>query len=163
MFFYDPVVLEQMNPNIRKNSNSFAGPALCSWPFGSIGAVTQVEAESPSRFRLAPKMRTTFRAEVGDRYLMNNQSGVRICVVGCGHWGKNLLRNFHEMGCLQGFFDQMPDRMESFARQYPLARFYLSYEELLRDLRSMRSHWRRRRSSMRRWPLRHSERVRMFS
>lgn len=64
---------------------------------------------------------------------MNNQSGVRICVVGCGHWGKNLLRSFQEIGCLQGFFDQMPDRMESFARQYPLAQFYRSYEELLRD------------------------------
>ncbi len=64
---------------------------------------------------------------------MNNQSEVRICVVGCGHWGKNLLRNFHQIGCLHGYFDQAPDRMESFGRQYPSARTYRSYEELLRD------------------------------
>ena len=64
---------------------------------------------------------------------MTNRSGVRICVVGCGHWGKNLLRNFHQIGCLHGFFDEAASRMESFVGQYPLARFYRSYDEVLGD------------------------------
>jgi UDP-2-acetamido-3-amino-2,3-dideoxy-glucuronate N-acetyltransferase len=64
---------------------------------------------------------------------MNNQTGTRICVVGCGHWGKNLLRNFHQIGCLYGFFDAVPERAETFAAQYPDARVYRSYDEVLRD------------------------------
>tara|TARA_B100001142_G_scaffold224734_1_gene222870 strand:+ start:197 stop:1201 length:1005 start_codon:yes stop_codon:yes gene_type:complete len=31
-----------------------------------------------------------------------------IAVVGCGHWGKNLVRNFHELGCLHSICD--PDK-----------------------------------------------------
>lgn len=59
--------------------------------------------------------------------------GVRVCVVGCGHWGKNLLRNFDQIGCLHGFFDAIPERLESFAAQYHRSRVYSSYDELLRD------------------------------
>jgi len=64
---------------------------------------------------------------------MDNQTATRICVVGCGHWGKNLLRNFHQIGCLHGFFDAVPDRVEAFAAQYPDACVYQSYEDVLRD------------------------------
>lgn len=64
---------------------------------------------------------------------MSDQRAVRLCVVGCGHWGKNLLRNFHQIGCLHGFFDAIAERRESFAAQYPAARAYQSYEEALRD------------------------------
>jgi UDP-2-acetamido-3-amino-2,3-dideoxy-glucuronate N-acetyltransferase len=64
---------------------------------------------------------------------MDNQIGIRICVVGCGHWGKNLLRNFEQIGCLYGFFDAVPERLEAFAAQYPGARIYRSYQELLGD------------------------------
>ena len=64
---------------------------------------------------------------------MDTQAGVRICVVGCGHWGKNLLRNFDQIGCLHGFFDAVQGRTETFAAQYPHAHVYQSYEEVLRD------------------------------
>lgn len=64
---------------------------------------------------------------------MDDQSGTRICVVGCGHWGKNLLRNFHQIGGLHGFFDAVPERLDAYAAQYPSARAYRGYEELLRD------------------------------
>jgi UDP-2-acetamido-3-amino-2,3-dideoxy-glucuronate N-acetyltransferase len=64
---------------------------------------------------------------------MDKQSGSRICVVGCGHWGKNLLRNFDQIGSLHGFFDAASERVEAFTRQYPNARVYRSYPELLRD------------------------------
>lgn len=64
---------------------------------------------------------------------MSEGRAVRVCVVGCGHWGKNLLRNFHQIGCLHGFFDAMAERRESFAAQYPAARAYQSYDEALGD------------------------------
>jgi len=64
---------------------------------------------------------------------MNSLSGTRICVVGCGHWGKNLLRNFHQIGCLYGFSDAMPERRAAFAGQYSDAMVYQDYEEILRD------------------------------
>ena len=64
---------------------------------------------------------------------MSELSKSRICVVGCGHWGKNLLRNFHEIGCLHGFNDALPERLQALANQYPTARVYQSYEEVLGD------------------------------
>lgn len=64
---------------------------------------------------------------------MSNEAAIRICVVGCGHWGKNLLRNFERLGSLYGLFDAMPQRRQTFAQQYPSARVYDSYEELLSD------------------------------
>jgi len=64
---------------------------------------------------------------------MSNETAVRICVVGCGHWGKNLLRNFHQIGCLYGLFDAMPERRGAFAAQYPGVRVYETYQEVLRD------------------------------
>jgi UDP-2-acetamido-3-amino-2,3-dideoxy-glucuronate N-acetyltransferase len=64
---------------------------------------------------------------------MSDQTGNRICVVGCGHWGKNLLRNFHQIGSLYGLFDADPERLETVSAQYPDVRIYRSYEELLRD------------------------------
>jgi cell division GTPase FtsZ len=30
------------------------------------------------------------------------QSGIKVAVVGVGYWGKNLVRNFHELGVLAG-------------------------------------------------------------
>lgn len=64
---------------------------------------------------------------------MVNVSGTRICVVGCGHWGKNLLRNFHQIGCLHGFFDASPERLATFASQFPGLKAYRSYDEVLQD------------------------------
>jgi UDP-2-acetamido-3-amino-2,3-dideoxy-glucuronate N-acetyltransferase len=62
---------------------------------------------------------------------MNNPA--QICLVGCGHWGKNLLRNFNEIGCLYGIYDELRERREFFAAQYPGVRDYASYQEVLRD------------------------------
>ena len=59
----------------------------------------------------------------------------RICVVGCGHWGKNLVRNFHQIGCLSGFYDELPERRQSFAAEYPDAHAYGDFTEVLEDPR----------------------------
>ena len=35
-----------------------------------------------------------------------------IAVVGCGHWGKNLVRNFYELGVLASICDQSVEIVE---------------------------------------------------
>ncbi len=46
------------------------------------------------------------------------QSSLRIGVVGCGHWGKNLVRNFAELGFLVAVADADAERTKDFAQQY---------------------------------------------
>src|SRR6202162_408157 len=41
-------------------------------------------------------------------------------VVGCGYWGKNLIRNFHELGSLRAVCDVDPERAISLAAKYDL-------------------------------------------
>lgn len=43
---------------------------------------------------------------------------VRLAVVGCGHWGKNLVRNFSELGALAGVVDDNPDIVQAMAQTY---------------------------------------------
>lgn len=54
-----------------------------------------------------------------------------ICVVGCGHWGKNLIRNFHKLGHLFGICDSDPARLESFRTQYAVNAYGALQEALL--------------------------------
>ena len=41
-----------------------------------------------------------------------------IAVAGCGHWGKNLVRNFHGLGALHSVCDNNAATAELFAKQY---------------------------------------------
>ena len=41
-----------------------------------------------------------------------------IAVVGCGHWGKNLVRNFYELGVLASICDFRPEIVENFSKKY---------------------------------------------
>ncbi|MEM7300010.1 MAG: Gfo/Idh/MocA family oxidoreductase [Pseudomonadota bacterium] len=43
---------------------------------------------------------------------------VRVAQVGCGYWGKNLVRNFSEIGALEAVSDLDPETTERFASQY---------------------------------------------
>jgi len=42
-----------------------------------------------------------------------------ICVVGCGYWGKNLVRNFARLGVLNIICDSDTELLEHVASQYP--------------------------------------------
>jgi UDP-2-acetamido-3-amino-2,3-dideoxy-glucuronate N-acetyltransferase len=46
-----------------------------------------------------------------------------ICVIGCGHWGKNLVRNFAKLGHLYAVCENDPARLEVFRKQYGLKGF----------------------------------------
>ena len=41
-----------------------------------------------------------------------------IAVVGCGHWGKNLVRNFYELGVLASICDPSVEIVEKYSKQY---------------------------------------------
>ena len=65
---------------------------------------------------------------------MTEQSQERcVAVVGTGYWGKNLVRNFHDLGALRVVNDADPDVAGRFAEQYPEVEAASSYAEVLRD------------------------------
>lgn len=54
-----------------------------------------------------------------------------IAVVGCGHWGKNLVRNFSELGALSAICDPNSELSNFYAEQYLVKN--LSFAEILED------------------------------
>ena len=42
-----------------------------------------------------------------------------IAVVGTGYWGKNLVRNFYNLGSLHTVCDTSPEAVKKFVDQYP--------------------------------------------
>lgn len=57
----------------------------------------------------------------------------RVACVGLGRWGKNLLRNFHELGHLDVICDADEGVLDERSRQYPDARPRPSFEAVLAD------------------------------
>jgi UDP-2-acetamido-3-amino-2,3-dideoxy-glucuronate N-acetyltransferase len=55
-----------------------------------------------------------------------------VCVAGCGHWGKNLIRNFHLVGALAGVYDADAVRTEAFAAEYQVNGHH-SFHSVLAD------------------------------
>lgn len=64
----------------------------------------------------------------GDMSLTKN-----IAVVGCGYWGKNLLRNFNELNALYAICDTDEDKLGFFGKEYPEVLKHKNYEDLLSD------------------------------
>lgn len=60
-------------------------------------------------------------------------AATRVAVVGSGYWGKNLVRNFHEIGALAVICDSDEGRRADLKVQYPDCTIVSSYAEVLRD------------------------------
>jgi UDP-2-acetamido-3-amino-2,3-dideoxy-glucuronate N-acetyltransferase len=58
---------------------------------------------------------------------------VRVGLVGLGYWGKNILRNFAEMGVLEVACDADSATVRDKQSQYPVVRFTESVEDVLTD------------------------------
>ena len=54
-----------------------------------------------------------------------------IAVVGCGYWGKNLVRNFSELGALYSVSDAIIETAKNYADQYQVK--YLTFDETIND------------------------------
>ncbi len=61
----------------------------------------------------------------------NAPSGVRVAVIGCGYWGKNLVRNFADLGALAAICD--PDRATAGALAEKHGVPVSGFDEVLRD------------------------------
>lgn len=59
--------------------------------------------------------------------------GVKVAVVGAGYWGKNLARNFYELGALDLICDTNNLLEENYKRKYPDIHFTTSYRDVLDD------------------------------
>lgn len=56
-----------------------------------------------------------------------------IAVVGAGYWGKNLVRNFADLGALGTVCDVSPELLNGLKAQYPDCRYLSFYEDVLHD------------------------------
>jgi len=56
-----------------------------------------------------------------------------IAVVGAGYWGKNLVRNYHELGTLHTICDSRGPALDEYASQYPDVQVNGNYSELLKQ------------------------------
>lgn len=57
--------------------------------------------------------------------------GTDIAVIGCGYWGKNLVRNFAELGALHTICDTSPDVLSRFEAVYPDVNLQASFKQVL--------------------------------
>jgi UDP-2-acetamido-3-amino-2,3-dideoxy-glucuronate N-acetyltransferase len=61
------------------------------------------------------------------------QSDVKVAVVGVGYWGKNLVRNFHELGALAALCDGDASAESLCRDRYGNVKFYRSFTDVLND------------------------------
>lgn len=54
-----------------------------------------------------------------------------VAVIGAGHWGKNIIRNFHELGHLAAICDSNPATLKRFEATYAGLEHYLAYSDVL--------------------------------
>lgn len=54
-----------------------------------------------------------------------------IAVVGAGYWGKNLVRNFSELGALKAICDEKPASVKQMQQLYPSCDFIYSFKDVL--------------------------------
>ncbi|BDZ69143.1 Gfo/Idh/MocA family oxidoreductase [Methanobacterium ferruginis] len=56
-----------------------------------------------------------------------------VAVIGSGYWGKNLVRNFFELGALKTICDVDKSRLDNFKKKYPEIETIPSYQKVLED------------------------------
>lgn len=62
------------------------------------------------------------------------RSKANIAVVGAGYWGKNLVRNFYELGSLACICDPREEVLSKYRQQYADLKFYREFETVLADV-----------------------------
>ncbi len=62
---------------------------------------------------------------------INTKKATSIAVVGSGYWGKNLVRNFHQLGVLKLICDKDENILNQFKKQYPDVETCLDLEDVL--------------------------------
>ena len=55
----------------------------------------------------------------------------KVCVVGCGYWGKNHIATLHEIGYLGGIVDSDSTLLSNFTKKYPNILTYQNLAEAI--------------------------------
>src|SRR5579862_1006147 len=63
----------------------------------------------------------------------SNPMSLKIAIIGNGYWGRNLIRNFHELGALAAICDESPLAEASAREKYPSIPFHRDYTKVLAD------------------------------
>ncbi|MGD9581353.1 MAG: Gfo/Idh/MocA family protein [Vampirovibrionia bacterium] len=58
---------------------------------------------------------------------------MNIAVIGSGYWGKNIVRNYYELGSLYAICEIDEERRNQLSEQYPDTKLYASFNDLLAD------------------------------
>jgi len=69
------------------------------------------------------------RASVVNKKGKNMNTTPSVAVIGSGYWGKNLVRNYHEMGALKLICDKNGTVLSQFKAQYPDVETCLSIKD----------------------------------
>lgn len=56
-----------------------------------------------------------------------------VAVIGAGYWGKNLVRNFYQLGYLRAICDSDPATLNRYEENYPEVSKHIAYLDILRD------------------------------
>jgi len=64
---------------------------------------------------------------------LKNQTNSTVAVIGAGYWGKNLVRNFHELNALYAVCDSDPKTLAAFKEKYPDIKHYSDVPSVLSD------------------------------
>ena len=65
--------------------------------------------------------------------MTERESTSRVAVIGCGHWGKNLVRNFHRLGALESIVEATPAGRKVAAELAPDAAIVEDFEVVLQS------------------------------
>lgn len=55
----------------------------------------------------------------------------KVGIIGAGYWGKNLIRNFNDLGALEAICDSDPRLLKGFQELYPQVKYYETPEAML--------------------------------
>src|SRR5262245_9588235 len=104
------------------------GRSKRSMPAGR-GVAKSPSIEATSSFaRAMPLLQCTENAEMQSK---TQKSSATVAVVGIGYWGKNLVRNFHELGALGALCDERPAVEASYKTQLSDVAFHQDYSRVL--------------------------------
>lgn len=62
-----------------------------------------------------------------------DKNKIRLAVIGCGYWGKNLVRVFSQLGVLDTICDSDAASLEKAKKEYPGTKITLSYADIMKD------------------------------
>ncbi len=56
---------------------------------------------------------------------------MKVAVIGAGKWGQNLVKGFHELGCLSSVADACPETQHQLAKTYASLKIHDSFEQVM--------------------------------